>query len=135
MRRSLYTVLGVLFLPTTAFAYATAAVFTPTGEAMSGGMVCVFAYTSTNLSPGVSPASTWLGAQIGVLPQFNYGKGLHFGGLELGFDTISPYGDGIVKPVLNAKLGLVSEGMFSPSVGVGIMEISPGLSSMNFVYL
>ena len=94
------------------------------------------AYASTNLAPAISPASTWFGAQVGLLPQFDYGSsGVKFGGLEAGFDTISPYGRGIVKPVLNLKLGAVTEGKISPSVAAGIMEISPALPSMNFLYL
>lgn len=103
MRKTFLVAVASLFVPTTASAYPTTAVFTPTGEAMPGGMVGVMAYASTNLAPAVSPGSTWFGAEVGLLPQFEYGKGLRFGGLEVGFDTISPSGNGIVKPVLNAK--------------------------------
>jgi hypothetical protein len=89
-----------------------------------------------NLAPAVSPASTWFGVQVGLLPQYDYGSsGVKFGGIEAGFDTISPDGRGIVKPVLNVKLGAVTEGKLSPSVAAGIMQISPGLPSMNFLYL
>jgi len=102
---------------------------------MPGGMVCLLAYGSTNFSPSVSPGATWLGVEVGVLPQWSYGNGLRFGGLEVGFDTISPFGDGIVKPVLNAKLGVITEGSFSPAIAAGIMQISPALPSMNFIYL
>lgn len=122
-------------LAATASAYPTGVVFTPTGETMTGGTVCAFAYASSNLSPAVSPGATWIGVQVGLLPQFEYGNGPRFGGLEIGFDTISPYGNGIVKPVLNAKLGFVTEGKLSPSVSAGIMEISPALPSMNFIYV
>lgn len=120
--------------PALAHAYPTAVVFTPTGEARDGGNVGVLAYASTNLSPAITPGATWFGVQVGLLPQWEYGKGLKFGGLEAGFDTISPYG-AIVKPVLNAKLGFVTEGTYSPAVSGGIMQISPALASMNFVYV
>lgn len=135
MRKILLVAAVCLLLPRTAFAYPTTVVFTPTGEAMPGGMVGIMAYASTNLAPAVSPGATWVGAEVGLLQQVEYGKGLRFGGLEVGFDTISPNGDGIVKPVLNAKLGLVTEGAFSPAIAAGIMQISPALPSMNFVYV
>jgi hypothetical protein len=84
----------------------------------------------------VSPGSSWFGVEIGILPQWAYGdSGVSFGGLEVGFDAITPYGQGIVKPVLNAKLGLVTEGKYSPSVAVGMMEISPALPAMNYVFV
>jgi len=120
--------------PSSAGAYPTAVVFSPTGEAKPAASIGLLAYASTNLSPAISPGATWFGIQVGVLPQVDYGKGLKFGGLEVGFDTISPYG-AIVKPVLNAKLGFVTEGTYSPAVAAGIMQISPALASMNFVYL
>ena len=126
---------GCLLLSSTASAYPTTAVFTPTGEAMPGGMVGIMAYASTNLAPAISPGSTWFGAQVGLLPQFEYNTSLRFGGLEVGFDTISPNGNGIVKPVLNAKLGVVTEGTGSPALAVGIMQVSPALPSMNFIYV
>ncbi len=130
-----FSVLLFVLLPSVAFAYPTAIVFTPTGEAKPLGTVSAFAYIGLNLSPTISPGSNWLGVQVGVLPQFEYGKGLRFGGLELGFDVITPYGARIVKPVLNAKLGLVTEGTFSPSIAVGLVELSPALPTMNFVYV
>ena len=40
-----------------------------------------------------------------------------------------------MKPVLNAKLGLITEGVYSPSVALGFMEWSPSVSSMDFTYL
>ena len=126
--RTLPLVIGLLTLPATAFGYPTAVVFTPTGEAKALGDVGLLAYTATNLSPSVSPASSWFGVEGGLLPQWKYGASdLAFGGLEVGFDLITPF-DGIVKPVMNAKLGFVTEGTYSPSVAVGIMEISPALA-------
>jgi hypothetical protein len=70
------------------------------------------------------------------LPQWAYGSsGVSFGGLEVGFDVTTPYGLGIVKPVLNAKLGLVTEGRHSPSIAVGVMEVSPALPAMDYVFV
>ena len=137
IRKTLRAVVAVAasLFSTTAYAYPTGVVFTPTGEAKPAGTVGVMAYASTNLAPAVSPGATWFGAQVGLLAQVPYGKGLRFGGLEMGFDTISPYGNGIVKPVLNAKLGFVTEGTHSPAVAAGIMQVSPALPSMNFIYL
>jgi len=123
-----------LFLTSTAKAYPTGVVFSPNGEAKPLGTVGALAYTGTTLNPSVAPGSSWFGLQTGLLPQWQYGSsGLSFGGLEAGFDIITPYGN-TVKPVLNAKLGLVTEGTYSPSVALGMMEISPAMASMNYVY-
>lgn len=115
-------------------AYPTSVVFTPTAEAKDLGTVGVLAYTSTNLKPKLNPGSTWAGLEFGVLPQFKYpGTEVQFGGLELGADIITPYGS-IVKPVLNLKLAPLKEGQYHPGLAVGLMEVSPGLPSMNFAY-
>jgi len=132
------TLLAVAFtlISSTALAYPSAVVFTPNGEAKPFGEVGLLAYTATNLSPSVTAGSSWFGANVGVLPNWAYGdSGLYFGGLEAGFDIITPYGFDGVKPVLNVKLGLVTEGHYSPSVAVGIMEMSPALPSMNYVFV
>lgn len=131
MRKALLAIL--LTVSSTAHAYPTAAVFTPTGEAKDGGQVGLLAYSGTNLTPSVSPGSSWFGAEVGLLPQWEYGRGLKFGGLEAGLDVITPYGS-VVKPVLSAKLGLVIEGEWTPSVALGLMEVSPALPSLNYVY-
>ncbi len=134
MLRTILLTLGLLIFPATALAYPTSVVFTPTGEAKAMGDVGLLAYSATNLSPRVSPSSSWFGFEAGLLPQWKYGgSGLSFGGLEIGLDLITPFGD-VAKPVLNAKLGLFTEGTYSPSVAVGVMEISPALPSMNYVY-
>jgi hypothetical protein len=134
LKRTLLVV-AMLLVSSQAQAYPTSVVFTPTGESHALGGVGLLAYTSTNLSPRVSVGASWFGAEAGVLPQWQYGdSGVSFGGLELGFDLITPY-QGIVKPVFNAKLGLVTEGRFSPSVAVGIMEVSPTISSMDYVFV
>jgi len=129
--------LVILLVPSSAWAYPTAVVFSPTGEAHALGNVGLLAYTSTNLSPGrVTPGSSWFGVQTGLLPQWAYGNsGVSFGGLEIGFDIITPYALGTVKPVFNAKLGLMTEGDYTPSVAVGIMEISPAFPAMDFVFV
>lgn len=125
---------ALTLVSSTALAYPSAVVFSPTGEARPLGNVGLFAYTATNLSPAVAPNSSWFGAQVGLLPQWNYGdSGVSFGGLEAGFDIITPYG-AIVKPVLNVKLGIITEGKYTPSFATGIMEVSPALPSMNFVF-
>jgi hypothetical protein len=130
---------ALVLLPVTALAYPTAVVFAPTGEARPLGNVGLFAYTATNLSPSVSPNSSWFGAQVGLLPQWAYGdSGVSFGGLEAGFDIITPYGTStgmIVKPVFNLKLGLITEGTYSPSLSTGIMEVSPALPAMDFFFV
>jgi hypothetical protein len=134
MLRTLLLTLGLVIFPATALGYPTSVVFTPTGEAKAMGDVGLLAYSATNLSPRVSPSSSWFGFEAGLLPQWKYGGSeLSFGGLEIGLDLITPFGD-VAKPVLNAKLGLVTEGTYSPSVAVGVMEISPWLPSMNYVY-
>jgi hypothetical protein len=132
--RILTLVLGLMILPAKSFGYPTAVVFSPTGEAKGAGDVGLLSYTATNFSPGVSPGSSWFGVEAGLLPQWKYGASeVSFGGLEVGFDLITPFGS-IVKPVLNAKLGFITEGTYSPSLAVGIMEISPALPTMNYVY-
>jgi hypothetical protein len=63
-------VLGLMILPAKAFGYPTAVVFTPTGEVKAAGDVGLLSYTATNLSPGVSPGSSWFGIEAGLLPQW-----------------------------------------------------------------
>jgi hypothetical protein len=127
---------ALALVPSSAWAYPTSVVFSPTGETKPLGTAGLLAYTSTTLSPSVSAGSSWFGVEAGVLPQWAYGSsGVSFGGLEVGFDAITPYGRGIVKPVLNAKLGLVTEGRYWPSLAVGVMEVSPALPAMDFVFV
>jgi hypothetical protein len=132
--RALTIALGLLALPSSALAYPTSVVFTPTGEAKAIGDIGLLGYSATNLSPGVSPGSSWFGIEAGLLPQWAYGaSGAAFGGLEVGFDLITPF-NRVAKPVFNAKLGLVTEAIYTPSWAVGVMEITPTLPSMNFIY-
>lgn len=131
--------LVLLCLPATALAYPSSIVFSPNGEAKPLGTVGLLAYGAINLSPKVAPGSSWFGIQGGLLPQWKYGEsGVSFGGLEVGVDVITPFDTStgtIVKPVLNLKLGAVTEGIYTPSVSVGLMEIAPSHDSMNFTFI
>jgi hypothetical protein len=137
--RTPIAVLIVLLLPATALAYPSSIVFSPNGETKPLGTVGLLAYGAIDVSPSVTPSSSWFGVQGGILPQWKYGEsGVSFGGLELGLDIITPFDTSpgaIVKPVLNVKLGAVTEGIFTPSVSVGLMEVSPSHASMDFTYV
>ncbi len=137
--RTLIAALTVLLLPTTALAYPSSIVFSPNGETKPLGTIGLLAYGAINVSPSVTPSSSWFGVQGGILPQWKYGEsGVSLGGLEVGFDIITPFDTSpgaIVKPVLNVKLGAVTEGIFTPSVSVGLMELSPFHASMDFTYV
>jgi hypothetical protein len=127
---------ALLVVSTTASAYPSSVVFSPNGEARPIGTVGVLAYSATNLAPSVSAGSSWFGLQAGLLSQWSYGKrGLSFGGLEAGADLITPFGGGVAKPVFNLKASLITEGTYSPSAAVGVMELSPALASMGLVYV
>lgn len=132
---SLVAAFALVSLSSEALAYPTSVVFSPSGETKTLGNIGLLGYTSTNLGPTLSPGSSWFGFQVGVLPAIPYGNsGVSFGGLEIGGDVITPYGP-VVKPVFNAKLGLLTEGAWSPSVSVGLMEVTPALPSMTFTYM
>jgi hypothetical protein len=126
-------------LPATAHAYPSSVVFSPNGEAKPLGTVGLLAYGAVNLAPAITPGSSWFGVQVGLLPQWKYGgSGVSFGGLEVGFDVITPFAASsglVVKPVMNVKLGAITEGIYTPSVSVGLMEVSPALASMDFTYV
>lgn len=128
--------LAVILTTSVASAYPTSAVFTPTAEAKPFGGVGLLAYSSTNFKPSTSPGASWTGVEVGVFPQGgSYGRGYEFGGIEVGFDVISPFGDGKVKPVFNAKVAALKEKGYVPGVAIGFMEYSPRLASMNYGYL
>jgi hypothetical protein len=131
--------LAIVIVEAPAFAYPSSVVFSPNGEAKPLGTIGLLAYGATNLSPSVSPGSSWFGIQGGLLPQWKYGEsGVAFGGLEVGFDIITPFettNGAVVKPVLNFKLGAITEGTYTPSLSLGLMEISPVLASMDFTYV
>jgi len=137
--RILVGILLLPFLPATVLAYPSSIVFSPNGEAKPLGTVGLLAYGAINLSPKVTPGSSWFGMQGGLLPQWKYGQsGVSFGGLEVGLDVITPFDAStgtIVKPVLNVKLGAVTEGIHTPSVSVGLMEIAPSHASMDFTFI
>jgi hypothetical protein len=131
--------LFLLLLPATALAYPSSIVFSPNGEAKPMGTIGLLAYGAINAAPKVTPGSSWFGIQGGLLPQWKYGEsGLSFGGLEVGFDVITPFETStntIVKPVLNFKLGAITEGTYTPSVSVGLMEVAPSHDSMDFNFI
>ena len=129
----------LLLLPATAFAYPSSVVFSPNGEAKPLGTVGLLAYGAINAAPKVTPGSSWFGIEGGLLPQWKYGEsGVSFGGLEVGLDVITPFATStstIVKPVLNLKLGVVTEGIYTPSVSIGLMEVAPSHDSMDFMFI
>jgi hypothetical protein len=129
----------MLFLPGAALGYPSSIVFSPNGECKPLGTIGLLAYGAVNVEPTVTAGSSWFGIQAGLLPQWKYGdSGISFGGLEAGFDIITPFATSsgiIVKPVLNVKVGPITEGTYTPSVSVGVMEISPSHASMDFVYV
>jgi hypothetical protein len=138
-RLTLIVSLAVLALPATAFAYPSSVVFSPNGEVKPLGTIGLLAHGAVNLAPKATPGSSWFGIQAGLLPQWTYGEsGVSFGGLEAGFDVITPFDTSdrvIVKPVLNLKLGAITEGNYTPSLSFGLMEVSPGHASMDFTYV
>jgi hypothetical protein len=131
--------LVLVLLPATALAYPSSVVFSPNGEAKPLGTVGLVAYGAMSVAPKAAPSASWFCIEAGLLPQWRYGKsGVSFGGLEVGFDIITPLDTSqgaIVKPVLNIKLGAITEGVRTPSISVGLMEVSPSHASMDFTYV
>ena len=127
----------------TAAAYPTSVVFAPTGEAKAFGDVSPLLYTSMALtSPiGTTPGTNWACIEVGVLPRFEYGGGVFFGGLEVGANLIASdlleSGRDYVKPVFDAKLHILVEKGWLPHVAVGIMEVNPFRMnrSLNLTYV
>ena len=137
--RTIIVSLVLVLLPATALAYPTSVVFSPNGDAKPLGRVGLVGYGGMNVAPKATPSASWFCIQVGLLPQWKYPKsGVSFGGLEIGFDIITPVDTSqgaIVKPVLNVKLGAIAEGVHTPSVSVGLMEVSPSRPSMDFAYV
>jgi hypothetical protein len=129
----------LLLVPSVALGYPSSIVFSPNGECKALGTVGLLGYGAINVEPTVAPGSSWFGIQAGLLPQWKYGEsGFSFGGLEAGVDFITPFATAnrlIVKPVLNVKLGAITEGTYTPSASIGVMEIAPSHASMDFVYV
>jgi hypothetical protein len=128
----------------TAAAYPTSVVFAPTGEAKAFGDVTPLFYTSVTLtSPGgtTGPGTSWACLEVGVLPRFEYGGGVFFGGLEVGANLIGSdlmgTGRDYVKPVFDAKLHLLVEKGWAPHIAVGLMEVNPFRlnRSLNLTYV
>jgi hypothetical protein len=124
-----------------AAAYPTSVVFAPTGEAKAFGDVTPLLYTSMTLTPTAGPGTTWTCLEVGVLPRFEYGGGVFFGGLEVGANLIASdlmgSGRDYVKPVFDAKLHILVEKGWLPHVAVGIMEVNPFRMnrSLNLTYV
>ena len=124
-----------------AAAYPTSVVFAPTGEAKAFGDVSPLFYTSMAFTPKVAPGASWTCLEVGVLPRFEYGGGVFFGGLEIGANLIGSdllgSGRDYVKPVFDAKLHILVEKGWLPHVAVGIMEVNPFRlnRSLNLTYV
>lgn len=103
-----------------ALAYPSSIIFVPTGTTVAlgqGNMSFWNAYYG-------DVASSWTGLNVGILPEIPYGSsGLTFPGLEVGLDLIAEPGLGPdIKPIGNAKLGLVKEAGWVPDLAVGYMS-------------
>ena len=109
-----------LALATPAQAYPTCIIFAPTGSTVALGQGN---FTFWNAYYG-NVASAWTGLNVGILPEFPYGgSGLTFPGLEVGMDLIAEPGlNPDIKPIGNAKLGLVKEVGWVPDLAVGYMS-------------
>jgi len=123
------------------FAYPSSVVFAPNGEVKALGEVGLFGYGSLALAPSAAPGVAWLGAQVGILPAFRYGRsGVSFGGMEVGVDLFNAdllgTPNAYAKVLFNSKLQLVTESRWSPSASLGMMEVAPFRPerSMNFLY-
>lgn len=135
----LFFVGAALVAPRFAHAYPSSVIFVPTGETRDLGNVEAFAYTAVTFAPKTESDASWFGTQVGLLPRIRVAKGVAMGGLEIGVDALNAdlYGtsEQFMKPLANAKLGLVSETRFTPALAVGAM-VAPfhASRSQNFVY-
>lgn len=124
------TALAVSLSVERAEAYPTSVVFAPSGEALpflgfTAGMFGAF-----GLGPAPAHLSSfWGGAGIGALPSFDFSKTpsgpVSFAGGEIGFDVYGPGPSGGAVLVLNAKLQILAEGPYWPTLAVGMFQISP----------
>lgn len=106
-----------------ALAYPTSVVFTPTGAVADFGRASVYSYTGF-YREGLN---YWTGLQLGILPGWApFGEeGPAFGGVEAGLDLIAGLGSvPLYKPMANVKVGLLAEGGWWPSVGVGFSNFA-----------
>lgn len=111
-------------------AYPTSVVYAPNGEALPFGSFSVGAYAGVGLAPlPVHFGSGWGGFDVGVAPSFDIAKTsagtIAFAGAEIGFDVFGPDADGNPTGVFNAKIQLLKEDTYWPSISVGIFQLSP----------
>lgn len=128
-KSSLIVAVTLLSFSNNVHAYPTSAVFSPEGNVRSAGEVQVLAWSSIGIRPAIASGPTWTGIEVGLLPRI----APWFGGLEVGFDAISPYSGFTVKPVINTRLGVLSESDVRPAIAIGFMEFSPSLPSMSLL--
>jgi hypothetical protein len=124
-------------------AYPSSVIFAPTGETRDLANVEVFGYTALSLAPEVSSGASWFGIQGGIFPGFKVGRvageDVRVGGMEVGVDAINAdlYGtdEQYLKPLANAKLGIVSATKYTPALAIGGM-IAPfqRARSQNLMY-
>jgi len=126
----------VLLAPSRAEAYPSSVVFVPTAESRRLLQVGGFGYGVLPFGPSIAKprVGAWFGLQAGIVPSFDAG-GVELGGLEAGLDFIVR-GSSTIKPVLNAKLSLVRQYGWFPSIAVGFMGFAPAQlsESTNFGY-
>lgn len=118
-----------LFAPR-ADAYPTSVVFAPSGEALPFLGFTAGMFGAVGLGPApVHLSSFWGGAGIGALPSFDFSKTavgpVSFAGGEIGFDVYGPGPSGGAVLVMNAKLQIIAEGPYWPTLAVGMFQISP----------
>jgi hypothetical protein len=120
----------VFFLaPSRASAYPSSVVYAPSADALRFGRFSVGLYGGLGVNPSPTHLSSiWGGFDMGILPSVPLadtpGGKLSTGGAEIGFDVFGPDLDGNPTVVLNAKLQLLKEGDYWPSVAVGGFQLS-----------
>jgi hypothetical protein len=105
-----------------ALAYPTSSAFVPSGETRESGGYDASIYTAMTL-PDLKPAATWISGVFGISPTFAYGKGAHFGGVELGFSLLEPDTTGELRfmALFDAKIGALAEGSIHPAIAIGFI--------------
>ncbi|MBI5536074.1 MAG: hypothetical protein HY898_25360 [Deltaproteobacteria bacterium] len=125
-------------VPTKAWAYPTAVIFSPSGKSLPANNISGYVYGGLPLSGADVELNPWAGIQAGLGPTPDAPpKGPSFGGAELGMDVLG-VGDGRYKLVLNAKIQLLAAwGALGPDVAIGMMQLSVSdvSRSMSFAYL
>lgn len=109
-----------------AAAYPTSIIFAPTGEVRRLGEVSHIGYVSMIASPRAAPGVSWFANEVGVLPLLPFGEsGVSFGGLEVGIDAYNAdlfaTPNAYVKPLVNAKVQLLTEHAWVPATAIGFI--------------